>query len=489
MASEPPCAPGSPEAPDKGKKTVSQQCEVQPPLVHSGDIEHPPQKLHRAALVRGYGRFHLSIVEARQAQLLSRLDPLEVGKRSLPSEKHPMPEEKFWGDQESLSKIPFKIMKGHSHIVSSCNFCVDDTKLLSGSYDCTVKLWDAVDGSVIRDFEHRPNAPVLECSVTADSKRIIAASYDKAVRAWDLETGKLLWKINHETFIASCKLSPDGKYVVSALDVDRGICITDAENATTVSHIKNHHSRSLTACCFDPDSQKVASVSLDKSIKIWDITSQATLLTITKAHSSAISNCCFTFSGHFLCTSSWDKTLKIWNVHTGEFRNCGACVTLMQGHEGSVSSCHFARDTSFLVSGGLDRTVAIWDVGEGYRNLSLKGHSDWVTDVAISNDKKRVLSSSKDRTMRLWNIEEIDQIPLVIKYKKALGSKVKQCEVCDRPFSIYESDIFSETVTKCVFCRMDAKDLSAEASSSSGGEAHWQGSAARPQMTDGHWAC
>uniref|UniRef100_A0ABI7WZQ7 WD repeat domain 88 n=1 Tax=Felis catus TaxID=9685 RepID=A0ABI7WZQ7_FELCA len=452
MASEPPCAPGSPEAPDKGKKTVSQQCEVQPPLVHSGDIEHPPQKLHRAALVRGYGRFHLSIVEARQAQLLSRLDPLEVGKRSLPSEKHPMPEEKFWGDQESLSKIPFKIMKGHSHIVSSCNFCVDDTKLLSGSYDCTVKLWDAVDGSVIRDFEHRPNAPVLECSVTADSKRIIAASYDKAVRAWDLETGKLL--------------------VMS-----RFPCASD------------HHSRSLTACCFDPDSQKVASVSLDKSIKIWDITSQATLLTITKAHSSAISNCCFTFSGHFLCTSSWDKTLKIWNVHTGEFRNCGACVTLMQGHEGSVSSCHFARDTSFLVSGGLDRTVAIWDVGEGYRNLSLKGHSDWVTDVAISNDKKRVLSSSKDRTMRLWNIEEIDQIPLVIKYKKALGSKVKQCEVCDRPFSIYESDIFSETVTKCVFCRMDAKDLSAEASSSSGGEAHWQGSAARPQMTDGHWAC
>ncbi|KAF3818327.1 hypothetical protein GH733_012635 [Mirounga leonina] len=306
--------------------------------------------------------------------------------------------------------------------------------------------WDAVDGSVIRDFEQRPKAPVSECSVTADGRRIITASYDKAVRAWDLETGKLL-------------VSPDGKYVVSALDVDRAICITDAENATTVSHIKNHHNRSLTACCFDPDSQKVASVSLDKSIKIWDITSQATLLTITKAHSSAISNCCFTFSGHFLCTSSWDKTLKIWNVHTGEFRNCGACVTLMKGHEGSVSSCHFSRDTSFLVSGGFDRTVAIWD-----------GHSDWVTDVAISNNKKWVLSASKDKTMRLWNIEEIDQIPLVIEYKKALGLKVKQCEVCDRPFSIYESDIFSETVTQCVFCRMDAKDLSTEAPSLSGGE-------------------
>ena len=39
---------------------------------------------------------------------------------------------------------------------------------------------------------------------------------------------------------------------------------------------------SLTTCCFDPDSQRVASVSFDRSIKIWDVTSQTTLLTITK---------------------------------------------------------------------------------------------------------------------------------------------------------------------------------------------------------------
>ncbi|XP_040832489.1 WD repeat-containing protein 88 [Ochotona curzoniae] len=440
-----------------------------------GEDRKMPDTAHRrmplVTLVRTFGGFKMSTPQSRQDRLLATLDPLALGKSSTPqllSAQQPEPyyvQEDVWGDQEPLSKIPFKILSGHDHVVSSCHFCVDDTKLLSGSYDSTVKLWDAFGGSVDREFENGPEAPVVECSVSADSRRVIAASYDKTVRAWDVETGQLLWKISHNNFIVSCKLSPDGKYVVCGLDVDRGLCITDTENMSTVAHIKDHHQRSLTACCFDPDSQRVASVSLDRSIKIWDITSQATLLTIPKAHANAISNCCFTFSGHFLCTSSWDKSLKIWNVHTGEFRNTGACVTLMRGHEGSVSSCFFARDSSFLISGGFDKTVAIWDVGEGYRKLALKGHKDWVMDVAISRDKKWILSASKDRTMRIWNIEEIDEIPLVIKYRKAMGLKLQQCEGCDKPFSVFESDSSSELFTKCVFCRMEARDLEKESSS------------------------
>ncbi|XP_037675168.1 WD repeat-containing protein 88 [Choloepus didactylus] len=460
MASLPPHDPGSPKAPNRGEKSG-------PPLRLGAQ---PRRGLPWATVARAYGHFKLPISKARQARLLASLDPLSVGKYVPPPERLPMPEKEFWGDQEPLSKIPFKILKGHEEAVSSCHFCVDETRLLTGSYDHTVKLWDAVSGIIIRNFEPGPIAPVLECSITADSTRVIAASYDKTIRAWDLETGKSLWKVKHNNFIVSCKFSPDGKYVVSGLDLDCGIYVMDAENTATVAHLKDHHKRPITACCFDPDSQKVASVSSDRSIKIWDVTSQATLLTIAKAHDNLISNCCFTFSGHFLCTSSWDKTLKVWNVHTGEFRNHGACVTLMQGHEGSVSSCQFSRDSSFLVSGGLDKTVAVWDVGEGYRKLSLKGHDDWVMDVAISSNKKWILSASKDKTMRLWHIEEIDEIPLVMEYKKAKGYKFTQCKGCDRPFSMYESDNSSEVFTKCVFCRIDERDLSAEASSSWGRE-------------------
>lgn len=105
MASQPPCAPSAPEAPDEGKETVSHLCKEQLPLVPSGDIEHLSPKLPYAALVRAYGRFKLSIADARQSQLLPPFDPLKVDKGSLPPKKHPVPEKKFWGSQESLSKV------------------------------------------------------------------------------------------------------------------------------------------------------------------------------------------------------------------------------------------------------------------------------------------------------------------------------------------------------------------------------------------------
>ncbi|XP_021024056.1 WD repeat-containing protein 88 isoform X1 [Mus caroli] len=440
------------------------------------DISQPALSRARAqqskvpwALMRALGRFKLSLPDLRRYYNLTSHDPLALDKDRQPREKSHMAtvRRKFWGNQQPLSKIPYKILIGHDHIVSSCHFCMNDTRFLSSSYDCSVKLWDAEDGTVVWDFEPRPKAPVLECSITADNRRIVASSYDKTVRAWDVETGQLLWKVRHDTFVVCCKFSPNGKFVLSALDVDRGIYLMDPENITTVIHMKDHHQRSITSCCFDPDSQKVASVSMDRCIKIWDITSRTTLFTIPKAHFNAISDCCFTSSGHFLCTSSWDKNIKIWNVHTGEFRNRGACVTLMKGHEGCVSSCCIARDSSFLISGGFDKTVAIWDVGGGYRKLALKGHEDWVTDVAISNNKKWILSASKDSSMRLWNIEEIDKIPLVSENKKAMGLKVRQCRNCDQLFSTLESDLHSQLSSMCLFCRREEKCLLPSSSSSS----------------------
>ncbi|XP_030368405.1 WD repeat-containing protein 88 [Strigops habroptila] len=380
--------------------------------------------------------------------------------------------------------IQFNILRGHSDAVSSCHFCFGDTKILSCSYDKTVKLWvcyecnnklkkaeikqgmlhrhedllnhqgDVEKGFPIHVFEEQHAAPISECNLTPDDRRMVTSSYDNTVKAWDTETGKILWTAEHDGIVTSCNISCDGRYVVSSSDREIAIHIFDSVSTTVVAHIRGHHKSTITRCCFDPDNQRVTSVSYDKAIKLWDMITRSTSITINEGHSNAISDCCFTSHGHYLCTASWDKSLKIWDIKKGEFQ-CHEPVSLDEGHEGSVSSCVFSQDASLVVSGGYDKAVAIWDTDAGYKKLSLKGHWDWVTDVAISRNKKWILSASKDSTLRLWNVEKMDDVPSVTEIRKERDSKIAQCEECERSFlCLQRSD--SEMISKCVFCRLSS---------------------------------
>nr|XP_056718343.1 WD repeat-containing protein 88 [Euleptes europaea] len=352
------------------------------------------------------------------------LDPLAVS---------PLEEEQ---DHARLAKIRCKVLKGHLDAVTSCNFCFDDTKIISGSYDCTVKLW------------------IAGISETAGKFWLITASYDKTLKAWDIETGKVLWSVEQDGLLTSCDVSHDGKYVVSGSDMENALCLVDAATAEQVAYIREHHRSTVRRCRFDPHNHRIATVSSDMSIKFWDILAQATTITVEKAHTNAISDCCFSWDGHYLCTAGWDEVLKLWDVRTGEFRSHGPMV-LEQGHIGIIGCCVFSKDASLLVSGGFDKTVIVWDSTQAYKKISLKGHEHWVTDVAISSNKKLIVTSSKDSTLRLWDIESAHDVPLVIQAIKARGSKLAKCEECEKPFLIFQ-ELEVKVETRCVFCRLKA---------------------------------
>ncbi|KAM4614090.1 WD repeat-containing protein 88 [Discoglossus pictus] len=360
-------------------------------------------------------------------------------------------EEATW-DSERLAKVPYKVFRGHTDAVTSCHFCFEDTKILSCSHDRTAKLWDVSKSSPLHVFGDEHTAPISECSLTADNTRMVTSSYDKTVKVWDMETGKVIWSVDLEGLVTSCDISKDGKHVVCSLDVQNSLSIMDSATASRVARLKDHHASTITRCCFDPESQRVCSVSSDCSIKLWDMVAKSTTIKINQAHTNLISDCTFSQNGRLLCTASWDKCLKMWDVNSGEFRHRGPDV-FHKVHTGSVSSCAFAKDVSVLVSGGYDKTIVLWDVDSAYKKLVLKGHDDWVLDVAISSNKKRILSSSKDCTLRLWNIENYEQIPAVIENNRVIGSRIIQCEDCEKPFSSQQLDD-PRGSNRCVFCRL-----------------------------------
>ena len=74
------------------------------------------------------------------------------------------------------------------------------------------------------------------CAVSPDGRRVVSASWDKTLKVWDLETGaEPATLTGHTGGVHGCAVSPDGRRVVSASH-DRTLKVwdlgTDTETAT-----------------------------------------------------------------------------------------------------------------------------------------------------------------------------------------------------------------------------------------------------------------
>ncbi|KAG0044522.1 SCF ubiquitin ligase complex subunit cdc4 [Gryganskiella cystojenkinii] len=150
---------------------------------------------------------------------------------------------------------------GHTQSVRA--LAAEGSTLVSGSYDCTVRVWNICTGALV----HRLTGHTQKVySIVLDRERnqCMSGSMDAMVRIWSLEDGTCLHVLEgHASLVGLLGLSAN--HLVSAAadctvrvwDPARGVCL----------RILTGHAAAIT--CFQHDGNKVISGS-DGNLKMWD---------------------------------------------------------------------------------------------------------------------------------------------------------------------------------------------------------------------------
>ena len=91
-----------------------------------------------------------------------------------------------------------RTLRGHTDMVISVAFSPDGKRLVSGSLDKTVKVWDAQTGQETLTLKGHTGG-VLSVAFSPDGKRLVSGSEDKTVKVWDAQTGQEILTLKGHT--------------------------------------------------------------------------------------------------------------------------------------------------------------------------------------------------------------------------------------------------------------------------------------------------
>lgn len=323
-----------------------------------------------------------------------------------------------WELEHTLSGHKKSTAANWSPVNTVAVFRDDSNRVVSGSADKTIKIWDANTEKLLHTLsdtkleEAHPSLTqpshenqVLAVAVFKDG-RVVSGSSDKTIKIWDANTGDLLRTLSDP--------------LLAHLRGGRG-----ASHAGSV----------LTVAVFQDGSNRVVSGSYDNKVKIWDANNGELLQTLSghediKGYVSAVSVFAdgkkivvgSSIDPHKYTLGNTDKSIKyrkghdkgmvkIWSTESwkelptsSEMFGTGTCLVPFPDGERVMSGSDDLAGQAGRGVGGKG-IVKIWDANSGEELHTLSGHTGIITAGALFPDGERVLSGSTDETIKIWNLK------------------------------------------------------------------------------------
>jgi hypothetical protein len=159
--------------------------------------------------------------------------------------------------QRTESKVEFSLLNtlvGPSSSVNSVAISSDNSKIVSGSWDKTIKVWELNTGRLLNTLE--VSSPVTSVAISSDNSKIASGSWDKTIKVWELNTGRLLNTFEGRSFgVTSVAISSDNSKIASTSS-DNTIKVWDLHTGRLLNTFEGH-SFGVTSVAISSDNSKI----------------------------------------------------------------------------------------------------------------------------------------------------------------------------------------------------------------------------------------
>ena len=281
---------------------------------------------------------------------------------------------------QSVLKNRLRQCLTHNDTVFTAQWSTDGKKILSGSRDRTVRLWDAISGEeLMRITEGAPTA----ASWSPDERSILAVNEeDVIVKIWDTEAGFARLTLSREE-------------------------IEGSPNINTIGWNP-----------WSPSGDRFLIYTEEGALHIWDAQTGAALHTLSE-HKGCISQAMWSPSGDSIATSGFEDGM----------------VILLQAESGDVLHRITAdfEDEKVIVGGwspdgkqfatrGMGG-AKVYEAATGRQLLDLSVPGVWIFRVVWSPDGSRILTTGgADGTARVWDANSGQELSHIAVFGEAIAA-------------------------------------------------------------------
>jgi WD40 repeat protein len=330
----------------------------------------------------------------------------------------------------------------HPAAVNFAQFLPDNQRLLTAAADGRLRVWQADEGRLLAESPSL-NGRILTVHWNDAGNRVVASAYPTNVVIWrPAEKVTELYILPHSNSVISARLSPDGRFVVTA-DSDGIARVWDATTRRLLSDrlfsrdysltmsrdmllnfyraSKQDDAPAQTATQAEPaDSSGVAFPSWFYDFpesRVW----QGMPLTNVALTNSEMRNYLkhvawrvasvatlwaeYSPDGKRIATASMDGTGRLWEAETGKE------LTPALTHLGPVHHIEFNRAGTRVATASADHTARIWDATNRRPVTGSLAHNEPVESAHFSPDGRKLVTVTSGGSLQVWDV--VTGLPLM----------------------------------------------------------------------------